>query len=929
MSTTRHVIRARPLGAPRCRLVALAATAALAAPAAWADSGLIGDTTLGNSIVPAAGALRARDAEGLGGDAKRTPTGFLQQAPFALGERPSGAGWWTSGSVEIGGLALDGDRAAAKFGEYRSLKNGAYLAGFALHAEQPAEGLFVEASAGGLGYHDQYADVSVGRHNAWKLSGFYNEINHVYTSTYRNLWNGTGSNRLTLAGLPAAPVAPATALSTNAAMGAAALATPYSTLAALREKGGLRFEVHLGDASEIFVSLANEKRKGARPFGMVSGGGGGTGGVEIPESIDYDTTDVVAGLRWSGARTSANVQASASLFRNHAGTLTVDNPMFVAAANGIARFPQAVFDLYPDNDMYNLKAELAHSMPELARLRLTGVVSLTSMRQNDALIPATPYAGAAVNGIAGGAWDTPASLSRTSAQAKIDTRLFDFGVALGPAPGLDLRAKLRRYETSNGTPEYLTCNPLTGQWARLTNDGSGTVALVPNAGAGNNPAGTPATAYNTALCSIDAGKALRLVPSAGNVNVASVPYEQTQDNVGGSAEWRFARSQLVSAALERETTRRAHRERDRTWDDRLKLGYVNRALAGGTLRASLEGSRRRGSTYNPDPYEEFFSASFGPEPRAAGTNMTSWIHINALHRKFDLADRDQTTLNLRFNTALADELDLALAAQLREQKYPDSAYGRGGRQTQNSVNVDLNWQPVPTTNLFGFAAQQDARMTQTGIQQNACVLGSTYYLYSDGSVAATNVPTPAQVAAGVTVVGTAGPVTAANFQALCVTAGPLSPLYPTSRAWSATQTDRSTSIGLGARHDFGPLRLDASYTWTDGRSKLDYAYNAAAMGLVTSGAPSATQLASLALIGSGLPAMKLRQEVLDANLLVPLNPKLTLRFLLRYEKGRISDWHYDGLAATPAPSTNQQLYLDAGPQDYRVTMFGAFMQIAW
>ncbi|GMV47665.1 MAG: hypothetical protein AMXMBFR66_30630 [Pseudomonadota bacterium] len=80
---------------------------------------------------------------------------------------------------------------------------------------------------------------------------------------------------------------------------------------------------------------------------------------------------------------------------------------------------------------------------------------------------------ASVDGIAGGARDTPASRSRTSAQARIDARLFDFGLALAPAPGHDLRAELRRCETPNGMPGYLSCKPLTGQWVRLTNDGSG------------------------------------------------------------------------------------------------------------------------------------------------------------------------------------------------------------------------------------------------------------------------------------------------------------------------------------------------------------------------------------------------------------------------------------------------------------------------
>ena len=180
---------------------------------------------------------------------------------------------------------------------------------------------------------------------------------------------------------------------------------------------------------------------------------------------------------------------------------------------------------------------------------------------------------------------------------------------------------------------------------------------------------------------------------------------------------------------------------------------MNRALEGGTIRVSFEGDRRRGSTYHSDPYDEFYSASLGPLPAAAGTNVTSWIHINDLHRKFDLADRDQTILNGRFNYAVRPDLDLGVAVQLKDMKYPDSAYGRTGKQSQDSINFDLNWQPAPGLSLYGFYSYQDGRLNQNGLQQNACVLGTTYYFYSDGSLNTTGTLSAAQTAAGISVVG--------------------------------------------------------------------------------------------------------------------------------------------------------------------------------
>ncbi len=931
--------RAQRQAPRRARLPALLGLAGLLTLAqglpapAWADSGVGADTILANTLSPH-GRMPAleRDEDGRGvTEHSRTPTGFLHGEPIVKPEWSKGkpGEWLTRGGVEVGGLHISGDRKAAKFGEYQSAKQGLVLSNVWLEAERPDAALFFDLNAGSLGRHDQYMSASGGRYNAWKITGFYNETDHLFTSRYRNLWSGTGTGYLRLnPPLTAGPGAPTTGAQMDLLIGDTALATPYSSLSVLRQKGGLRLDMRLDEGLRAFASLTSEKREGARPFGMLMGAFAGNGHIDIPESVDYDTHDLVAGLQWHRGLTSFNLQASASLFRNNVGTLTVENPMVIAPANGLTRYPVGVIDLYPDNDAYNLKAEFAHAIPEWSRARVTALLSATRMRQNDALIPSTPFPGVVVNGVAGGGWDTTASLSQQSANARIDTRLADLGLALSPTDALDVKARLRYYDTDNDS-SYWACNPLTGQWGRLVNDGSFSSFATANVAPGVNPAGTTANAYDRMMCNLDAVKALGLVPASGSVNIGSVPYAYKQTNVGASADYRAGKGQNLSFAYEREIFQREHRERDKTWEDRVKLGYVNRALTGGTLRLSLEHGRRRGSTYVSDPYEEFFSASMGPLPTTVGSNMTSWIHVNDLHRKFDLADRDQTVLNLRYNHALRDDLDLMFSAQAKEQKYPSSQYGRSGRQRQDTATIDLNWQPGAKTSVYGYLATQRSTMFQRNNHQNACVLGSTYYFYSDGSISALATPTPAQVAAGITVVGNSGMVTAANFASLCGSASATSPLFPTSRDWTASQKDRSNSLGLGAQHDFGRVLVDANANYTRGRTGLAYTYDPVAMGLLTSGAPTPVQQAAVALIGSGLPDMIYEQRSIDASFVVPMNRNTRLRLLLRHDAGKIRDWHYEGVAENPAPTVAQQIYLDAGPQRYEATMIGAFLQLSW
>ncbi|MBZ8140688.1 hypothetical protein CLD22_12355 [Rubrivivax gelatinosus] len=931
-SRRRHAGGSQPAAARRLLgLLIGSSLAQIAALPARADSGVGVDTIVGNTLMPGGGLrLPARDPDGIGeADVHRNPTGFLNAQPALLPEHEPGEGWQWHGQIEGGGLAVDGDRDNAKFREYRALGNGLLLGGLQLLGENGDGRNYLEASAASLGRDDGFASLRLGRYNGWRLKAFYNETPHVFTSGYRSLWDGIGSGRMTLSRLPAGPTAPATAADTDIAIGLDALAAPKKTLSLVRQKGGLRLDLPLDDTLKVYAGFSSEKRQGARPFGMVSGGGGGTGGVETAEPIDYDTHEVVAGLQWDDERSSANLMLMASLFRNNIHTLVIDNPMFLPAANGITRFPQAVFDLVPDNEYYNLKAEFAHAMPELAKARFTGVVSLSSSRQDDALIPMTPYAGAVVNGVAGGAWDTTASLSRDSAERRIDSRLFDFALAAQPTAALDLKARWRRYETIDKSPQYWACNPLTGQWGRLINDGSGAVFAGANVTAGVNPAGTTANAYNTLLCDVQAIQALGLVPSAGNVNIGAAQYEVKQDNTSLGGDWRLSRAQNLNLQLERESVERSNRERKRTWEDRLKAGYVNRALEGGTLRLSAEFARRRGSTYVSDPYEAFYSGSLGPEPAQNGVNVTSWIHTNDLHRKFDLADRDGIVVNARFNQALGETMDLSLAAQAREQRFPDSEYGRSGVQRLNSVNAEWNWQPTMVTAVSATLGLQRGRIAQTGVQANACVLGNTYYFYSDGSVSTSATPTPAQAAAGIGVVGNSGVVTAANFSSLCGRASDLSPLYPSSRRWTQVQDDDTRSAGFGLRHEFGRVRVEANYGYTSGRTSTAYTYNAAALGLVTSGAPTAAELAALALIGSGLPDLRYRQHAIDLTVVVPLSNQVTTRWLLRHELTRIVDWHYDGVEANPTPATNQQTYLDIGPRSYRATTFGVMLGVSF
>ncbi|MFD2113818.1 MtrB/PioB family outer membrane beta-barrel protein [Thiorhodococcus fuscus] len=921
-----------------------AAVAQMIAAPVRADSAAGVGEHLGNALNPLTlKTVPEHDPDGL--DAwpdERTPTGKLLGWPAKVPETSSaGDGWDYHGQIEIGGMATGGDTENAWFRTYKDLPNsGLYLNNFSVQAEQlgKGKGYFFEALGGGVGYRDQFEGISLGRYNDWSVKFFYNETPHVFTNRYRSLWSGVGSSNLTLNGVPAGGVgvknadgtmnATASQTATVSGLRNAIEAVEDSELSLVRETGGVSFDKYISSKWRFIGRYSLEHRDGSRPFGAVFGGGGGGGSVEIPESIDYDTHDILAMLRFDDGKNSLNLQTNVSLFRNNIDTLTFENPLYVstntvAASSGVldpTRFTGGRYDLYPDNDFYNIKAEYGRSMPEWYHSRLTATVSLSKMKQNDHLIAPTTsdLSGISINGVsAENNWNTTSALSRQRSGAEIDTRLFDVAFSMRPTDKLGLDTKIRYYETDNKT-EYLACNPLTGQWGRLLNDGTGGAFAFPDTTAGNNPAGTLATAYDSAGCNLDAVKALGLVPSSGASNIRNVPYEYSKTNVEFGGEYRLARGQTITGHIEREQYHREYRERDSTWEDMLKIGYLNRAYQWGTIRGSAEVGRRRGDSYDPDPYKEFFSVSLGPEPTADTTNLFSWIHAMKSFRKFDLADRDRLALDLRLDFIARHDLDVGISGQYRQNRFPDSDFGRKDNQTLGTASLDVNWQPSAKLGLYGYYSYQRSSMTQSSIQPNGCVIGNYYYFYSDGAVGSGSTPT-APARSGASLVDTVL-VSSGEWSAQCGDHAANSPLWTESRKWTVDYDDTNHAIGLGGRYDLGFARLELDYSYVTGTSSLDYNYNDAALGLSST---------IVALAGGGMPDSDYNQHTLGLNLVFPISKSVALRAIYRYEQGSVDDWHYAGVAANPVPtdSGSQAVYLDAGSQDYHDNTLGLLVQV--
>lgn len=880
----------------RARSTIIAASVAVAlsqfAALAHADSGVGQDTLIGNALNPRAINPATYgmpvDQEGIGATynpTAHTPTGQMYDIPYLVREpNRTESGWIWNGNVEFGLFSIHGDRKRQGFTRYKDVDNGPVLNNFSFSAENADSARYVEFSGGALGQDDQFYSAQFGRYNDWKVKAFYNETTHTFTTTWRSLYSGEGSGRLTVSptaqanGLAAGNTTatqPVATFVTNA--NAALAATPESRLGITRSKGGVRADLNLLDNWKVFASFTSEKREGARPFSATFGAnGGGQHNIELAEPIDYRTNDMVAGIQYADKLNAFNFTVNASWFRNHIDTLTFDNIIPTNGANGAASFPQGRFDLYPDNDYYNAKGEYARHLPDFWKGRFTAVVSLATSRQNDRLQPFTVNSGVTAGGLDN--WHTTDSLSRKRAGARIDTKLVDLGLSLNPLDTLNLKGKIRYYETSNDT-DFLLCN-------------TGVGSTTPGAAA-NTATGYGCTGVWGRLVNDGAGLALGSA-AAGNAYIRNIPFDYKRLNYGIDADYRFGRANSFSAGYERENYERDHREREKTWEDKFKFGYVNRSLEDGTVRLSYEYGRRRGSHYDAHhALIPFYSGYLWPMPTANGSNVQSWVvHMNSRMRKYDLADRDQNVLNARFNYMLRHDLDIGIATQFKDIKYPNSDYGRVDHQRQNSVNFDISWQPNERTNLYAFYSWQQGKLKQQAV--------------------------PSGVLAGFNcTIGNNG-LTPENAAYLCADPN-TGRVFNVANNYTQTHRDTTDTLGFGLRQVVRDMVLDANYTYSLGRTKIGYT------------TPTNLAAASAALAGNGFEDLKTTSHILELSLTKPISKTVSARLLYRHERGKIDDWHYNGLPASLAFGANPgaTLFADGGSQDYRVDFFGALLNVGF
>jgi Putative outer membrane beta-barrel porin, MtrB/PioB len=838
---------------------------------AWADSGVGVDTWRANKLDPTGGmASQQCDEDGttwLSPLEHRSPTGNLYDCPpesplaLALGD------WAYYGDLELGYVHAGDDRYAL-WNRYTDWRENQPIGSLDLHFERPSDGSYAVVRGSRINDDDQYYQAVYGQAGAYKVQAFMRDMPNILSTDAKPVWNGVGSNALTL------PRSLTPGESTSAEVAAVSAATPTQTLQVNRKKEGLNLSAFLTPHWTGYLDVTHERREGERPYGGPFGEDWppNVGAIlETVKPIDDSTINLNTGLRYAGAIWRSDFGYSGSYYRDQYLSYSFQQPFFILSevpAGAIAPpVAQGQMSMEPNNNYHNLHGSLTHVTPMNGEFSLN--LSEVLMTQRSSLIPptncqgylgwGTPSSGSTQlspqnvgpqnpNLIPCSQWNTTAALSQSNADVNMHNTLAQMTLALRPRNDLTVNTGFKYYR-QNYYNDYLAYNPSNGYYGYIGENG---VYL--------HTYGLPLAFLNGTFPS-----------NAVIIDDRVRPYLLSMDdyNAYGGLTWRASERDSLGFIYTFDEYRPTSRERDRVDDDSIKLTWVDKSLGWVTFRANYTFLRQTGSVYDTDVYGYAFLAALPGFAQAYPDFVVGPSTVDQL-RKFDISNRTENKVDLM--STFAPRQDLTVSASFRGDwnSYP-VLIGRQGYNTL-AAQIAAEWTPTPT----------DSASAYIGYDHSALALASV-------AGAPGNTPTCGELGC---------------------------PFYPLASRWWESDNERNYSAGATLRHRIDRATFDLNWSYIYARGLLDY----------TAASPSALVYPSeFATMGSGFPANTYRVNSVTVGATVQFTERVALRVFDTYEIGNIADWHYAGF--NQGLVSGNTLYTDGGPQSYSENLVGVMVNV--
>ncbi|MCB1008537.1 MAG: MtrB/PioB family outer membrane beta-barrel protein [Acidobacteria bacterium] len=531
----------------------------------------------------------------------------------------------------VGVYDVDVDTDSSKFNEYRDWSNGFQVPRIKISGEDAESGRYLDFSANWVGRRDARYGFEYGVSGKWGLMVDYNKIPHRFGNDGKILFAETSPGRWELSdaiqgNLQATLVArKAAGLPINYQY-LAGLLDPYLSASALidldlqRDRTHVAFE--LGKMGRLAWNLdyKYENRTGERPYGSSFGFGNV---VELPEPIDYNTTDATLSGELKGKNGGLTFGYHYSKFENENASMIWDNPFRLTDSTHPSAYSapsSTTVDgsslgeaaLSPDNDAGWL---FVNGRFRAGNWNLNGGITYGTMEQNDALLP---YAlNTAIDGenFNGSHLDPTliSSLPTANADNKVDVLNITANAKTTFGEAFDLSFKYRYYDYDNGSkriefPGYVRYHAVWEEIGRIT-----------------------------------------------------VPSSYTVADYGAEFGWSFGKTSRLGFSYTLESWDRTYREIDSSDEDIFKISYDGR-FGIMDLRAAYEFGDRSISDYHTEAQEESF---IHPE----GINNQPDL------RKYDEAAREYDSFYAQATFMLGERSDLTLGFNTRNDDYKDSKFG--------------------------------------------------------------------------------------------------------------------------------------------------------------------------------------------------------------------------------------------------------------
>lgn len=533
--------------------------------------------------------------------------------PAGAQEKKTGDPIVVKGGGAAGVQAVGETVRSSKFYEYRDVPRGLFAPFLTLDVRKGSR--FVRVDAMNVGRADQRVLAGLGDRGKFKLDLGYDEIPHRFSFFAATPYVERSPGVFTLNDVirsDAEALVP-TGTSTNIA---AARDLVSSFLASAGPISlGLERRTSTADLTytpsvpfSFNAAASHETRSGNRALGASLGF---SNAIEVPEPINYQTTNLDTSLEYHEKRVTLRAGVAASFFDNDVQGMIWDNPYRItdstyasaySAGNGTAHGQMA---LWPSNDA--ARFYLSGTFKPIAGTRVSAAVSYGTFNQNQKLLPFTintAIPGSDPNAV------NALSPPRETAMAKAHIGSLDFTLSSRLMRSVYLSAGFRYYDFAN----------------------------------------------KTEALDIPTGYA-RVDQVWEDVPVAIEPYSFSRVRLFGDVSVNLLKDTTLKVGYSVYNVRRqegtAEAEKDRTDEGAFKVSVDSHPSDWLMLRLSYLDSRRRWSL------DDTFVAYI------PGFNFKRYFE----------ASRDRQAVNALVGLSLTDSLDIQLSYALGRDDYPKSAYG--------------------------------------------------------------------------------------------------------------------------------------------------------------------------------------------------------------------------------------------------------------